>query len=213
MSLLDMENPNLVELLLRMDIEVPWHPSLSTGGNSKHQEILDAVLSDKQSLDILCIEGSIIRGPGGTGMFDTHGGIPRKDLVAKLAKRAQVVVAVGTCACFGGIPASGEVEAIGAQFDKGLEGGFLGEWFTSRSGLPVINLPGCPCHPGALLDTLAAVCRKKAPALDSLHQPVDWYGTLVHQGCTRNEYHEFRVEEHDFGAPGCLFFHLGCIGP
>jgi Ni,Fe-hydrogenase I small subunit len=36
---------------------------------------------------------------------------------------------------------------------------------------------------------------------------------LVHQGCTRNEYHEYRVEEEGFGERGCLFFHLGCHGP
>jgi Ni,Fe-hydrogenase I small subunit len=36
---------------------------------------------------------------------------------------------------------------------------------------------------------------------------------MVHQGCTRNEYHEYRVEESDFGELGCLFFHMGCAGP
>jgi hydrogenase small subunit len=35
----------------------------------------------------------------------------------------------------------------------------------------------------------------------------------VHQGCTRNEYHEYRVEEWDFAQRGCLFFHKGCHGP
>ncbi len=213
MSLLGVKDPGLVEFIRTLDLDVLWHPSLSSGGRARHQEVLEAVLSDKLPLDILCIEGSIIRGPGGTGMFDTFGGTPKKDLVSKLAKRAQVVIAVGTCACFGGIPASGEVEAIGVQFNRSKEGGFLGEWFASRSGLPVINLPGCPCHPEVLQDTLAAVVRHNAPALDALNRPVDWYSMLVHQGCTRNEYHEFRVEEHDFGAPGCMFFHLGCLGP
>jgi hydrogenase small subunit len=36
---------------------------------------------------------------------------------------------------------------------------------------------------------------------------------MVHQGCTRNEYHEYRVEERKFGEKGCMFFHLGCHGP
>jgi len=36
---------------------------------------------------------------------------------------------------------------------------------------------------------------------------------LVHQGCVRNEYHEYRVEERTFGDKGCMFFHLGCRGP
>jgi len=36
---------------------------------------------------------------------------------------------------------------------------------------------------------------------------------MVHQGCTRNEYHEYRVEEVKFGERGCLFFYMGCHGP
>ncbi len=213
MSLLQIEDPNLAEAIQRLGLTILWQPSLSTGGHREHRRLLDAILSGRQPLDILCIEGAIIRGPGGTGMFDTFGGVPKKDLVSRLAKRAQVVVAVGTCASYGGIPASGEVEAVGVQFDRAKEGGFLGEWFTSRNGLPVINLPGCPCDPVVLVDALAALCSHRAPPLDELHRPSEWYKILVHQGCTRNEYHEFRVEEEDFGAPGCMFFHLGCLGP
>ena len=91
--------------------------------------------------------------------------------------------------------------------------GFLGEGFRSRSGLPVVNLPGCPCHPDVLADTLAALARAETIALTNLQTPAEWFSTLVHQGCTRNEYHEFRVEDSDFGQPGCLYFHLGCLGP
>ena len=39
------------------------------------------------------------------------------------------------------------------------------------------------------------------------------YNYTVHQGCTRNEYHEYKVEEKEFGERGCMFFHLGCKGP
>ena len=51
------------------------------------------------------------------------------------------------------------------------------------------------------------------PALNEFNAPLPWYGTLIHQGCVRNEYHEYRVEERDFGDKGCLFFHMGCRGP
>lgn len=61
--------------------------------------------------------------------------------------------------------------------------------------------------------TLSALLAGDPPALDEYQCPVHWYGLLVHQGCIRNEYHEHRVEESDFGARGCLFFHMGCRGP
>ena len=79
-------------------------------------------------------------------MYDIFNNKPKKDLVAELAQQAEIVIAVGTCASFGGITAAGMVEATGLQFHKEKRGGFLGEHFVAKSGLPVINLSGCPCH-------------------------------------------------------------------
>jgi len=213
MSLLNLDSPNLVELCRLLDIEILWHPSLSNGSPVGHRNLIEAILANEQPLDFLCVEGSVIRGPGGTGMYDTFDGKPKKDLVAGLARRAQVVVAVGTCASYGGIGANGDIEATGLQFTKRQRRGFLGAGFKSGAGLPVINLPGCPCHCDVVAGVLTAVCSGAIPALNEYQAPLEWYGLLVHQGCIRNEYHEYRVEEADFGEKGCLFFHMGCRGP
>jgi NiFe hydrogenase small subunit HydA len=210
MSLLGMRDPDLVELTEILDLEVGWHPSLSPGSS---EAWFSEILTGRRPLDILCVEGSLIRGPGGTGMFDTVGGRPRIGLVKQLAERAHHVVAVGTCSAYGGIPVDGEVGATGLQFHRERPGGLLGEGFRSGSGRPVINLPGCPCPPWVLGGLLAILARDADPELDELGRPAEWFGMLVHQGCTRNEYHEFRVEDHDFGSAGCMFFHLGCLGP
>ena len=91
--------------------------------------------------------------------------------------------------------------------------GFWAKISLSRSGLPVINLPGCPCHGEVLAGTLSTLVQGGSLTLGRHSTPDEWYGMLVHQGCVRNEYHEFRVEERDFGEKGCLFFYLGCRGP
>lgn len=213
MSLLNAESLDVVQLLDLLDVHVLWHPSLSNDSPAQHRALVAAILEGEQPLDVLCVEGSIIRGPGGTGMYDAVDDRPKKDLAADLAREAQFVIAVGTCASFGGIGADGETEATGLQFHKWDQGGFLGEEFKARSGLPVITLPGCPCHCAALTGTLAALLTGQELPLNEYHSPLEWYGMLVHQGCTRNEYHEYRVEERDFGEAGCLFFHLGCHGP
>ena len=213
MSLLSAESPDLAEALSLLDVEVLWHPSMSNGSPVDHQDLLQRMLSGTQKLDVLCIEGAIIRGPGGTGMYDLVMGRPKKDLVAGLAQQARYVLAVGTCAAFGGIGADGEVEACGMQYLKWEKGGFLGADFTTLSGLPVVNLPGCPCHCDVVVGTLTTLLSGKRLELDKHNAPLSWYGLLVHQGCTRNEYHEYRVEEQDFGERGCLFFHMGCHGP
>jgi hydrogenase small subunit len=213
MSLLETTSPDLSDLFRSLDIEVVWHPTLSVTEPARHQEDLDDLLAGRKPLDFFCVEGAVIRGPGGTGLFDTTMGRPKKDLVAGLARRARFILAVGTCASYGGIGADGEIEATGLQFLKEEKGGFLGAGFLTGGGLPVINLPGCPCHPDVTSGVLAMLSRGEVPTLTEWNSPRDWYGLMVHQGCTRNEYHEYRVEEEDFGEKGCLFFHLGCHGP
>lgn len=213
MGLLTAEFPGITEMGNLLDIEVLWHPSLSNASPTNHTGLLEALLNGEQPLDILCVEGSIIRGPGGTGMYDALDGKPKKDIMAGLAGRAKFVIAAGTCASFGGIGADSEIEATGIQFLKRNKGGFIGEAFASAGGMPVINLPGCPCNGDVLMAVIAALCSGKPPLLTEFNSPVEWYNMLVHQGCSRNEYHEYRVEDSDFGDKGCLFFHQGCHGP
>jgi len=207
------ESPNVVELFSSLDIEVLWHPSLS-GNRIKDQKKIDEdLMSGSLNIDVLCIEGSVLRGPGGTGMYDRIKGKPKKDFVAFLAKRAQYILAIGTCASYGGIGANTEIEATGLQFLRWEQGGFLGKEFRSGSGLPVVNLPGCPCHCDIISGTLTALASGTHLELGEYNTPLEWYGMMVHQGCTRNEYHEYRVEDWKFGEKGCMFFHLGCHGP
>ncbi len=212
-SLLNAESPDMIEFFSLLNIELLWHPNLSCISMKAQEELNHRLLSGVQKLDILCIEGSIIRGPGGTGMYDEAYGKPKKDLVAALARKASYVLAVGTCASFGGIGADGEIEATGVQFLKWEKGGFLGSDFRSASGLPVVNLPGCPCHCDVITGTLSLMVSGTPLELSEYNTPLEWYGMMVHQGCTRNEYHEYRVEDKKFGEKGCMFFHLGCHGP
>ena len=74
--------------------------------------------------------------------------VPMKDWLSDLAHVANFVVAVGDCACWGGIPAMAPnpTDSSGLQYLKREEGGFLGKDFRSKSGLPVINIPGCPAY-------------------------------------------------------------------
>ena len=207
------ESPNVVELFSSLDIELLWHPSISSNRQKDQEKIDEDLMSGSLNIDVLCIEGSVLRGPGGTGMYDRIRGKPKKDFVAFLAKRAQYILAIGTCASYGGIGANTEIEATGLQFLRWEKGGFLGKEFRSGSGLPVVNLPACPCHCDIISGTLTALVSGTHLELGEYNTPLEWYGMMVHQGCTRNEYHEYRVEDWKFGEKGCMFFHLGCHGP
>ena len=213
LSFLGTEAPDVPTLMQSLDVNLLWHPSLSILTPARHEALLAELASGRTALDVLVVEGAVIRGPSGTGMFDARNGRPRKDLIAALAQQAACVVALGTCASFGGFGACGETEATGLQFAQTQKGGLLGADFRSQAGLPVLNLAGCPCHHDVLGNVLQALDAGVKLQLDEFNRPTDWYGMLVHQGCTRNEYHEYRVEEQAFGERGCLFFHMGCHGP
>jgi hydrogenase small subunit len=188
-SFFNAESPNVVELFDSFDIKLLWHPAISINNRNDSIKLTEALVSGEQELDVLCLEGTT------------------------LAQKARYILAIGTCASFGGIGAKTEIEATGLQFLKWEKGGYLGQNFKTRSGLPVINLPGCPCHSDIIVGTLSALISDAYIELSEFNTPLEWYSMMVHQGCTRNEYHEYRVEETKFGEKGCMFFHLGCHGP
>jgi ferredoxin hydrogenase small subunit len=157
-------------------------------------------------------------GPEGTGKFHILSGTGRPMIawVNELAASAKHVVAVGSCAAFGGITSSGGNPggAIGMQFDGDLPGGLLDPAFRASSGLPVINVAGCPTHPGWVLDTLLAIAMDRFAAndLDSLQRPRLYADHLVHHGCPRNEFYEFKASAKKPSDQGCLMENLGCKG-
>jgi len=122
---------------------------------------------------------------------------------------------MGTCAAYGGVHASGSnpSDCIGLQFEKAQPGGLLPPDWVSKAGLPVINLAGCPCHPNVMTRTLMLLASGQTIELDHINRPQIFFQTLVHQGCTRNEYHEYDIEDHAPGGRACMFFNLGCRGP
>lgn len=213
MALLCADRPSIENLVEHYGQNFLWHPSLTA--EHRFGDVLDALLSGREKLDILCIEGSLITGPFGTGMFDSYRGRAKIDIVKALAPHARYVVAVGSCSAFGGIPAAppNPTDSIGLQFERERPGGLLGPDWRSRAGLPVINLAGCPTHPTTITRSLALIADDQPLELDALNRPRAFYGSTVHQGCTRNEYHEYDLEETQFGGRGCLFFNLGCQGP
>lgn len=128
------------------------------------------------------------------------------EIARELAARVGVVVAMGTRAAFGGVHAAtpNPGDCIGLQFDHAQPGGlFVPDWRSQR-GLPVINVAGCPAHPHAMTQTLAWLAAELPLKLDELNRPLTQFSTVVHQGCTRNEYHEYDIEYHQpGGAPAC----------
>lgn len=218
LSLLGAERPDLYKALEIAGVDVLWHPALSEATGAEARALLDAAARGDEPFDVLCLEGSVINGPNGTGKFHLASGTgkPMRDLIEALARRAAHVIAVGSCAAFGGITAGGgnAVEATGLAYDGAEAGGLLGEGFTGSGGLPVINIAGCPIHPGWFIDTIAQLAAGGLTRadLDEWERPLAYTSQLVHHGCARNEYYEFKASGEHLGDVGCMMENLGCVG-
>ncbi len=199
-------------------IRILWHPALSTETAEEAAAILEAVASGRTPLHGLCIEGAVPRGPAGTGRFHVLGGTGRAmlDRVRTLAPLAHDVLAVGTSAAYGGVSAAGSnpADAAGLQYDGHVAGGILGGAFRARAGRPVINVAGCPTHPNWVTETLMMLAAGALAGkdLDGLGRPRFYADHLVHQGCPRNEFYEFKASAERLSDRGCMMEHLGCVG-
>ena len=217
LSLLNADCVNLFETLAGFGIRLLWHPSLSEESAQEARRIIDDCVNGVTRLDILCLEGAVLRGPNGSGGFHlTTGGDSVMEMVARLAGVARHTVAVGSCAAFGGVTSAGcnPAEACGLQFEGDAPGGLLGRDYRDSNGLPVINIAGCPTHPNWVIETLAALAAGmlNTHSLDAFQRPRSYADHLVHHGCTRNEFYEFKASALKPSDLGCLMENLGCKG-
>jgi hydrogenase small subunit len=121
------------------------------------------------------------------------------------------VVAIGTCATYGGIHVMGG-NPTGCM---GLAD-YLGWDFTSKGALPIVNIPACPVQPDNFMETLTWVLYHAAgsappPPLDELLRPQWIFGKTVHEGCDRAGYYEQGDFAKDYNSPKCQV-KVGCWG-
>jgi ferredoxin hydrogenase small subunit len=216
MSILEGSGSGWFDELRQSGINLLWHPSVSEQTGEEAVAILRSVLDGSVHLDVLLLEGSVARGPNNTGRFNMLAGTNRSiyHWMLELAPHADHVVAIGSCAAYGGIPAAGSnpTDAVGLQFEGSDAGGALGSGFRSRLGLPVVNVAGCAPHPAWMMETLLALSMRELSAadLDGYGRPKFIANHLAHHGCSRNEFYEFKASAETMSERGCLMEHLGC---
>ena len=130
----------------------------------------------------------------------------------RLAPKALAVLAVGTCATYGGIHAmaGNPTGAMGVP-------DYLGWDWKSKAGLPIVCVPGCPIQGDNLSETILYLLYQatgQAPMipLDDALRPTWLFGATVHEGCDRAGYYEQGDFATEYGSPKCIV-KLGCWGP
>ena len=208
------EKPSIEDVLLGL---IPGLPKVNlhnkllspTQGGEDFLAPFRAAAAGRLEPFILVIEGSIpnqniIEGDGYWTSFgndpDTGQPLTVNWWIDQLAPKAWAVMAVGTCATYGGIHAMAG-NPTGAM---GL-GDYLGWDFESAGGLPIVNVPGCPVQPENFMDTLTWMLYHAAgtappPPLDGMLRPEWIFDRTVHDGCDRAADYEQGNFAADFNA-------------
>ncbi len=204
-SLLRTSHPTLEHLILDL-ISLDYHETLNTGSGHQAEEFRAKSIEENKGKFILVCDGSIPVKDG--GVYCKIAGKPVLDILKETAPKAAAVISIGSCAAWGGVP-SAEPNPTGATpVYKILEG----------TGIPVVNIPGCPPNGYNFLSTvLYYVTFKKLPELDDLLRPKFAYGRLIHENCERRPHFDAGRFAEQFGDEGhrqgyCLY-KLGCKGP
>ena len=120
-------------------------------------------------------------------------------------------MAVGTCAAYGGVHAM-------AGNPTGARGvpDFLGWDWTSKAGLPIVCVPGCPTHPDNLAETILHLLYQVSGqggemSLDESLRPRWLFEMTVHAGCDRASYYDQSEFATSYGTKTCLV-KMGCWG-
>ena len=224
------QTPSVEDLLLGVIPGIPkvvlHHPVLAV--NAGEEFIKPFRLAAKGELGhpfVVICEGSIMDESiaaasggywSGLGADEDEDGnpqpIPSSSWVSRMAEHCAAVIAVGTCATFGGVPAAaGNPTAAMGTSD------FLGENYRSVFGLPVVNIPGCAPQGDNITETIAAVLMflhglGPLPEFDELGRPQWLFEETVHRGCTRAGFYEEGSFAKEYGDKECLV-EVGCWGP
>jgi hydrogenase small subunit len=135
------------------------------------------------------------------------------DWIDRLAPKAAAIVAVGTCATYGGVPAMRN-NPTGAM---GLPD-FLGWGWRSRLDVPIVCIPGCPAQPDNMTSILLELVlfaggMAPAPLLDERLRPVRLFGRTTREGCSRAGFTEQGQFATTYGDDARCLVKLGCKGP
>ncbi|UCE23616.1 MAG: hydrogenase small subunit [Candidatus Zixiibacteriota bacterium] len=201
-STLNTVHPDIAEVLTET-ISLQFHPNVMAAAGDPAVEVLERAIAEQRGEFVLVVEGSIATAEGGaycqSGERKEHP-VTAEQWVRSLGEAAKAVLAIGTCASFGGIPAA-RPNVTGAKAVQDI-----------IPQATIINIPGCPSHPDWVVGTVAHVVLYGLPELDEHRRPKMFFGKVVHEQCERRaDFEDGRVAE-DFGQQGCLY-DLGCKGP
>jgi len=192
-----------IESLIFDTISLDYHHTLQAASGEAAEAAREAAMEENYGKYLLVVDGSI---PMGNPGYSTIAGISNYDMLMETAKGAAAIIAVGTCATYGGIPHA-DPNPTGAVS--------VGDLIKDK---PIINVPGCPPIPVVITCVLTHFLTfGTIPELDHIGRPKVFYGQSIHDRCYRRPFYDkglFAETFDDEGAKkGWCLYKLGCKGP
>lgn len=202
-SLLRTSHPDLGDLILNV-ISLEYHETLMAAAGAQAEQALNEAVERYAGRFILVVEGSIPKKDG--GVYMKIAGRPALDVLTEIGNKAAGIVAIGSCASWGGIPSAvpDPTGAVGVV-----------DILPDRS---IVNIPGCPPNPYTLLGVvLQYAANSTFPELDDQRRPKFAFDRDIHEHCPRRAHFDAGRFVKQFGDAGhregwCLY-ELGCKGP
>lgn len=197
-SLLNAQYPDVYYLLKEM-VNLTYNNSLMAAeGDLAFEQFLKTIKTEF----ILVVEGAVsIKENGLYTIIARYKGqlVTALDAVKLAGEKAKYVLAVGTCASYGG-PSAARPNPSQSKSVKEI---------LSRE---VINVPGCPSHPDWAIGTIAHLILFGITELDKENKPLIFYGVTIHDRCERRAFFDKGIFATKLGDKECMF-KLGCRGP
>ena len=195
-----------IESLILSEISLDYHNTLMAPSGTA------AELSRQQAIaqggHVVVVDGSIPLNDNGA--WSIIGGRAVLDVVQESVANAGLIIAIGNCAAFGGIPKADPNPTAARGVDDLIQGGQL------ATSAPLVNLPGCPPIPEVITGVIVHFLTFGLPPLDVLKRPTPFYGSTVHDTCTRKPAFDagfFAASFDDEAArQGACLINLGCRG-
>ncbi|MDP2852038.1 MAG: hydrogenase small subunit [Gallionella sp.] len=201
-SLLRAEHPTLEKLILDV-ISLDYHETLFAAAGHQAEAARKTAMKENKGKYLLVVEGAIPTKD--KGIYCKIGGQTAMDMLKECAADAAAVVAIGSCASWGGMPSTGPNPTGSSSAGEVL-------------GKVIPNIPGCPPNPYNFLSTVVHFLTfGKLPDVDGKGRPKFAYGRLIHDNCERRAHFDagrFAMEFGDEGhRKGYCLYKLGCKGP
>jgi hydrogenase small subunit len=202
-TLLRTDSPTIAALIFDF-ISLDYQEALMAASGSAAELTLRQAVAANKGKYLLAIDGSVPVADG--GVYSLTGGRANVDMLQEFASDAAAILAIGTCAAYGGIPKAypNPTGAVGVE--------------DMIANKPIVNIPGCPPIPEVLSGVLVYfVSFGHLPDLDDRKRPLAYFGTTIHDQCYRRPFYDqgkFAKSFDDEGArQGWCLFELGCKGP